>query len=204
MEYKKGGKSYDCECKAGYAAAGDGCVNRVDLEAFDSSIPTTGRDTITYRSLQLADGELDAKEPDAVVSAVFRHYLVEAGVGCWKDRVPRHCQVLANLCVLTLYDQASPACRFLKEYMGEGSAGNANWANELREGLPWIQYTGQDDSTGSGKATTLLAETLASQGYNVVPAMLDDKSNGVSRHMKFQLGQYALNGTWLGFTELGS
>ena len=45
---------------------------------------------------------------------------------------------------------------------------------------------------------------MAQQGYNVIPAMVDDKSSGASRYMKFQLGQYALNGTWLGFTELGS
>lgn len=34
--------------------------------------------------------------------------------------------------------------------------------------------------------------------------MLDDKAAGISRYLKFQLGQYALNGTWLGYTELGS
>ena len=159
----------------------------------------------------MADGTPDRRTPTAVRSAVFTHYLVEAAVGCWKDGVPRFCQVLANLCVLTLYDQGSAACRFLREYMGEGTPGSADWANKLKAGLPWIVYPTQTTTSaepsggaaGSGKAA-LLAATLASQGYTVVPAMLDDKSQGISRYMKFQLGQYALNGTWLGFTELGS
>lgn len=69
---------------------------------------------------------------------MFRHFLVEAGVGCWKDKVPRYCQLLANLCVLTLYDQGSASCRFLRDEMGEGTAGSADWANKLKEGLPWI------------------------------------------------------------------
>lgn len=64
--------------------------------------------------------------------------------------------------------------------MGEGSEGNANWANQLRETLPWIQYTGTDDSTGKGKASTLLTETLGSQGYKLVPSMLDDTAAGIS------------------------
>jgi hypothetical protein len=68
--------------------------------------------------------------------------------------------MLANMCVLTLYDQTSAPCRFLKEYMGEGPESNANWANELKDTLPWIQYTGTDDKTGTGNATTLTTNTL--------------------------------------------
>jgi hypothetical protein len=198
---------YACTCKAGYAPRGDGCVNEVDLAAAKRLNPLTP--DITYRSLQFADGSPDARKPASVSSAVFSHYLAEAAVGCWKDGVPRFCQVLANLCVLTLYDQGSPACGFLREQMGEGTPGSAKWANKLKDRLPWIVYPAQTSAgaggtgDGDGKAA-LLTETLASQGYEVVPTMLDDKSKGLSRYMKFQLGQYALNGTWLGFTELGS
>jgi hypothetical protein len=34
--------------------------------------------------------------------------------------------------------------------------------------------------------------------------MLDDANLGISRYLKYKLGQYHLNGTWLGYVELGS
>lgn len=112
--------------------------------------------------------------------------------------------MLANLCVVNLYDQKSPPCRFMRDYLGEGSAGNANWANKLTKTLPWIQYSGKDDNSGKGNAATLLSETLASQGYQVVPSMLKDTAQGKSNNLNFKLAQYHLNGTWLGYTDLSS
>ena len=62
----------------------------------------------------------------------------------------------------------------MRDYLGDGKPGNANWANKLKENLPWIQYSGTNDNSGIGNATSLLSNTLASQGYEVVPSMLKD------------------------------
>jgi len=64
-----------------------------------------------------------------------------AAVGCWKDKNPQMCQIIANLCVLTLYDQNRGACTFyndrLKELKGsKESYSDPNWV----EGYPWITY----------------------------------------------------------------
>jgi len=187
--------AYSCQCKAGYRAAGAGCVTEADYVKFSESLPPSGYLSVTYRFRYLANGQKDPNKPLSLDSDVFAHYFVEAGIGCWQDKVPRHCQVLANLCVLTLYDQDSGPCRFLRKTIAGGS-----WTDQLSATVPWIQYTG----TGTGKSATLRTQTLADQGYNVVPAMKDDKNTGASKYLKFQLGQYALNGTWLGYTELGA
>lgn len=51
MEWKKVGPAYECKCKDGYPAAGDGCVKQADLDAVYEALPRGGRDSITYRAL---------------------------------------------------------------------------------------------------------------------------------------------------------
>ena len=52
------------------------------------------------------------------------------------------CQILANLCVLTLYDQNSGVCSFFNDRLKEfkeaktTSYGDKNWI----KGYPWITY----------------------------------------------------------------
>jgi hypothetical protein len=64
---------------------------------------------IRYYSLIDKNGKLKEK-PDPFKSSIFVKWFVRASIGCWKDQDPQMCQVLANLCVLSLYEQQSSAC----------------------------------------------------------------------------------------------
>jgi hypothetical protein len=63
-------------------------------------------------------------------------------VGCWKDQAPEMCQVLANLCVLSLYDQKNAACDFLKDDIDTrlDTLPASSEIDGWREAVPYLQF----------------------------------------------------------------
>ena len=111
-------------------------------------------------------------------------------VGCWKDKNPQMCQILANLCVLNLYDQNSGACTFYNDRLKESKDAKAisysdpDWV----QGLPWLSY--------SKKASGLIQKSLADEGFDLTASFYTDKNTGRSEYLTYMLGIYSLNGTF--------
>jgi hypothetical protein len=59
---------------------------------------------VEYRSVLDLNNEI--KSPAVPIeSDTFNHFYYEAFIGCYHDESPEKCQILANLCVLSLYDE---------------------------------------------------------------------------------------------------
>lgn len=122
-----------------------------------------------------------------VESLTFKHFFAASAARCNNYGTPadaKACQALANLCVLTLYNPTSGACSaFFAIVTARGTSYTnsiLNWANNL----PWLTF-----------ANGIAACTDTSYRVSV---SLD---NFV---MKYVVAQYGTDGTFHGFTELGS
>lgn len=110
------GTGWSCGCRAGYTRAGgvgSACVTKVDYDAVLADIPgqqLISARSLTFRDVISSDGSATLTTSSPVESDLFSRYLVEGAVGCRFNQQPKMCQLLANLCVLTLYDPGSGAC----------------------------------------------------------------------------------------------
>ena len=99
------------------------------------------------------------------------------------------CQALANLCVLTLYDETSKPCSFLSGPQIAAAMGE--------DGAPWILYT------ETAKDLIVPVGEIKGETFDVTAKFRSAAPDqDASTDMAFQLAQYAINGTFLGFTEL--
>jgi hypothetical protein len=122
---------------------------------------------------------------------VFAYYFAQAAIGCQKNQVPEHCQTLANLCVLTLYNQANAVCDFLKTQVAGGA-----YTDEFSDTVPWIEFTAEN-------GVNIISSMINDAGYEVTAQMeLQNSDSTVDTHLNFQLAMYDINGTFLGFSEL--
>lgn len=80
--------------------------------------------------------------------------------------------MLANLCVLTMYDPGSGACTLFAEQEKQASEQDPNKNDGWRKGLPWLDYT-QD-------VKTLLQSSLKSQNFDLTVGFYDDAAAGRS------------------------
>jgi hypothetical protein len=74
----------------------------------DKGFPIDVAKQITYYSVLDSNNALTTKALS--YSDTFNYYYYYAAIGCWKELNPVSCQILANLCVLQLYDETSAVC----------------------------------------------------------------------------------------------
>jgi hypothetical protein len=124
---------------------GDSCILNTDWNEFFNSNEDKQISKMFYFDAESARG-VKVTEPIIQTSDVFNQYFVESVVGCSKNRDPQKCQVLANLCVLSLYNENMLACKKFKQVQAEVTEsptvkteydGADNWKSQM----PWIYYT---------------------------------------------------------------
>ena len=124
-------------------------------------------------------------------SILFKHWLVQAGSRCsyfGEQEDLRYCEVLANLCTLTLYDQTSTACTLLDNIQKSARTqveGFSNW----KQTVPYITISQQETAT----LTQQLGMTMSFDA---------DRWQGTFDSLNFTVAAYALNGTFLGMEQL--
>jgi hypothetical protein len=106
------------------------------------------------------------------------------------------CQALANLCVLSLYDQTNAACDFLNDDIGSRIDIIATETNGWREAVPYIQF--------KESATELLRKTVTADDFKLTTSFTEDPEANQVKYLTFVLGRFHFNGTFLGYTELDS
>ena len=185
---------WTCQCKdPPYITAGDGCVAKEDEKALEGVIQggdLSRAKAMRFRSVVDEDGQFKSRyndwKPQEVNSEVLNQHFTLSAIGCWKYGNPEMCQALANLCVLTLYDLTSIPCDFLLGQQITEAMGD--------QGAPWIMYK---------QTAEKLLVPLEGLGYDVAASFgADPNEPDKKRLLAFQLAQYAINGTFLGFTEL--
>ena len=77
----------------------------------------------------------------------MQYYYLDAAVGCTKFKDVKKCQLLANLCVLQLYNEDAVACKLYKDTMNTLGTENIEYYNNegFKEGnMPWLYYSGEN------------------------------------------------------------
>ena len=102
-----------CECIADeYETAAGKCIKNEYAEGFD----TSNAQLVSYSAIETltADG-LWSVSPNTHTSGTMEYFYLDAAVGCVTFKDVQKCQLLANLCVLQVYNSASEVCRLYQQ-----------------------------------------------------------------------------------------
>ena len=186
-----------CLCPTGNnAVAGcfDRSINVAKLEAeYDVTIDTAAY-TLNYYDMRAA------LRSATVESLHYAENLVDAASDCLNYGNRTRCNHLANMCVLTMYDTTSAACKLyegivddrkaIEYHSGDGEM-NDQSPGGWSETMPWLFY-----STGTDYVNR------ADLGITVTFDSPSDGETDVS-NLVFVLSVSTLSGEWLGFKTVG-
>lgn len=177
---------YSCVCDASYQLVGvsgigpQSCVLTTNIQPFLSQAPAAYR--VTYL-LSSGSGSVVVES-----SLTMQHYYLQAASQCQFFGSPddvRYCQQLANLCVLQLYaDTAIPCINHQTIIKLRGTLNQVRGISNWAYGQPWLYFGGTDDANA----------VCTSNIY-----LIKKKLNAV---LKYMLGVYTMNGTFLGWKPL--
>ena len=152
---------------------------------YGSSYPVT----LTYRSILTASGSVSTLtiQPD-----IMNTYFYSAISKCQNDGNIQYCEILANLCVLALYDSSNPFCSAYSKIATTRSSVMSDPYDDQPQGLPWLFYG-------------LINNELPQITQMRIPSITLDISGayGVSS-LPFYIGIYMLNGTFVGYRKLST
>lgn len=142
MVYNTQTTPWTCMCpSANWTSAANECVSVADQSQLANGYPLEYARQITYHSVLDINNQITTKSLS--YSDLYNYYYYYAAIGCWKENDPTKCQILANLCVLQLYNEQSTVCQFF-EYLVEDTGkplansyyNDKGWV----DGLPWLYY----------------------------------------------------------------
>ena len=172
--------TYSCTCGGSYTEVGVSSVGEQSCVLTTLASSFTGKASTAYT---VSFGST------SVSSLIFQHYFIKAAARCTfygGQNDVQQCQILANLCVLQMYDDLSDACSaFTTAVNARSSTTIINDINNFVIGVPWLYI--------SGAATSY--STCTSQTYSS-RVSLD------SMPLYYVLSAYTMNGTWVGFQRL--
>lgn len=166
-----------CKCASGYIISGQTTIGeQVCLKSSLASSFDAERETAA--SITFTSGKQLSSEN-------ILHYYVRAATDCtyyggYEDTPA--CQLLANLCVLKYYDDASPPCKTFTAIAASRSKTYdvTNWG----KGMPWVYY--EAASTPCKDESIQMSMSLTGKVLNYVVAT------------------YTLNGTFLGYSDVAT
>ena len=167
-----------CTCDAGYEMTGHVQVGSQSCIA--SNIAAEFKNVETKSVVVHYDSQL------SVASLTLTHYFVKAAAECKYYGGPqdsRACQILANLCVLQLYDTSAGACAAFQSIQADRGTVFINSIMGWNAAMPWLYYK---DSTACQDKSYRQTASLKSQ------------------LLRYVVGAYTLNGTFAGYQSLNS
>jgi hypothetical protein len=176
---------YQCKCKDGYILVGEAslgpqsCIERFPTVA-------SGYEKAVFKSPEY-DFTLD--------SLVYSHHYVKSAAECEyfqgsSGESLQSCQALGNLCVMSMYDEDSAACKqYLK--IAELRLGSYHNQEDWKKTLPWLYYSGEANDVTNDKGIKM---KLAFREENV----------DFSISLSFKLAKYNLDGSFVGMEDLAN
>jgi len=139
-----------CICPPNFTQSGLGrCVASADV----SSMQLSGylgdvAYAVTYYSAQDATGQPLGRNITVAESNLFKRFYLKSAIGCRMYQNLQDCQVLANLCVMQLYDEQTIACKLFQELsmnaeLMSNQTLSSFYGNEMgwKEDMPWLYYS---------------------------------------------------------------
>lgn len=111
QSYDKSSTPWKCACiSPNQVVAGDECLSLADSQIITNLYPLNVAKSLTFNNLETGDSNVDSTLTIANSDTIDFLYLKSA-YNCLNNINSKSCQVLANLCVLQLYDQNNPVCK---------------------------------------------------------------------------------------------
>lgn len=182
---------YECKCVDNFMVVGEASIG--PQKCLKHS-PTIFSD---YHKVQFpfVRERSDSKEVKQITlnSIVFSHYYLEAASQCEfpsassLERSFDACQTLANLCVMTYYDDTSIPCRQF-QFIAKKRMTNYHSQNDWKIVMPWLYYTDEVDNIINDRGIEMTMSLNEQEGYE--------------QKMKFKLVKYRMNGQFVGIEDL--
>lgn len=181
-----------CKCPAGVAGCIDADVKKSELVTkFGITLDST-RGSIKFYDMGAALSSV------TVESLLFLDNLIDVAADCRNYGNRTQCNALANLCVLTMYDATSAACKLYNGIVDERKAneyhssdGELNPAVGWSETMPWLYYSTAVDYLSRIDLGALVT--------------FDDPGSSATEvsELQFVLSVTTLSGEWLGLRPVG-
>ena len=188
--YDKSYTPWQCVCDTtNYVTAGDVCFLRSDAQFIINGYPENSAKGLTLDNMEVADSTVDSSQAISSSDTISYLYLKAAEL-CLKQSDTKSCQVLANLCVLQMYDRTNPVC-ILYEYINNlhDPLPGATDLNQ-KVGMPWLYY----------KST---ADKVINDTTRIQFEVSFDPTDTVNvNQLEFYLAKYDINGNFLGMDLL--
>lgn len=182
--------SYKCQCPSGYTMSQTKCVlNSVNVQNNFLLGPysSTNAINVIYNSNQNSQG---IGTYSISSSSTFSYYYVKAANDCLFNNLVQGCQILANMCVMQLYNQMTVVCQLYNYIaslrpLANSSVQDSGW----KQNMAWLLY-------GRTSSQVLQSGTVTMQ------VTFDPNDSTKVNLMSFKLAQFAMDGTLIGFTDL--
>lgn len=179
---------YSCVCIDGYFLTGEASVSEQSCIKNTPSVSTT-----SYSKVQFRDPfRLEASDDFTLESIFFSHLYIKAASECEfysgsSGTGRRSCQALGNLCVLSMYDQDTPACKQLEaiyQRREESYHGVVGWKHTL----PYLFYRDEPEYI------------LNDRGINMRVSFHPEVDH--VHVLQFKFAKYTMNGTFVGIEDV--
>lgn len=183
---------YQCKCKTGYFIVGEASIA---TQKCIKQTPTLASDygKVKFNSFLADDGSSKTVE-FLFDSIIFSHYYLQAAADCEYmngealDRSLSACQTLANLCVLTHYDDVSIPCRQFQSIIVGNRMTSYRNQDDWKEGMPWLYYNYEVDDIVEDRSIKMNLSLR--------------ESEGTVNLMKYRLAKYNMDGILVGMEVL--
>jgi len=173
----------ECTCIDGFTQLSDQCLHAATAQEVVSLYQAPAAYTVEYPDISSAGGSFST----SVTSVAFQEHFYAAAVNCKRGISVRHCQLLANLCVLQMYLKTASACGyFSKSVSTQGQISNQHDFSGWYAAIGFLYFENNQIAQDTTLKSVMAFESTA---------------NYVHR-LNFQLAKYAFNGTYLGYTNL--
>jgi len=161
---------------------GQECLHAETAAAVTDLIAASDADNVAYQDLVSAGGSFST----SVDSLALKDNFYSAAVNCRREIDVRYCQMLANMCVLQMYDETASACNYFQRLERASQLSSTNGFSGWYAKLGFLYFE---------SSQIALDSTLTS-------VMAFDAIDGYVHSLRFVVTKYAFNGTYLGQEDL--
>ncbi|KAL7535263.1 hypothetical protein ACHAXR_010500 [Thalassiosira sp. AJA248-18] len=178
---------FSCVCAEGYLLTGEESKGQTCIKnspSISSGYSRVRFQDPTFLGTESFDFNLD--------SITFSHLYLKAASECeyfkgTSGNSLRSCQALANLCVMSMYDEDAPACKQF-EAISQRRVETYHNQEDWKYTLPWLYYRDEADYIENDKGINMKVSFHA-------------KANHVNI-LSFKLAKFTVNGTFVGIEDL--
>lgn len=186
---------YQCKCKNGYFIVGESSIAPQKCIKYTPTLTSSDYSKVKFRSIGRGE-DLEEIFQLTLNSVIFSHYYLEAASSCEYmtekelGRSLQGCQILANLCVMTQYDDTSVPCQQFQSIIAEKRSATYRNQNDWKEGMPWLYYDGEVDDIVEDRSIQM---TMS----------LKEREGSVT-NMKYRLVKYSMDGALVAIEDLSN